>query len=38
MDFFRKHRKLIIGIITVSFILWMAGLSLLLFVFQMNGA
>ena len=30
MEFFREHKKLIIGIITVSFIVWTVGLSLLM--------
>ena len=30
MDFFREHKKLIIGIITVSFIVWTVGLGLLM--------
>lgn len=30
MEFFREHKKLIIGIIAVSFIVWTAGLSLLM--------
>ncbi len=29
MEFFRKHSKLIIGIIAVTFIAWTAGLMLL---------
>lgn len=27
MNFFREHKKLIVGIIAVSFILWMLGMS-----------
>lgn len=30
MDFFRDHKKLIVGLITVSFILWTAGMGLLM--------
>ena len=30
MEFFRDHKILIIGIIAVSFIVWTAGLSLLM--------
>jgi len=30
MEFFREHKKLIIGIITISFIAWTVGLSLLM--------
>lgn len=29
MEFFREHKKLIVGIIALSFILWTAGLMLL---------
>ena len=32
MEFFREHKKLIIGLIAVSFILWTAGLSLLMLI------
>ena len=28
MDFFRNHRKLIIGIIAISFVLWTAGMGI----------
>ena len=27
MEFFREHKKLIVGIITVSFLLWTAGMG-----------
>lgn len=27
MDFFRNHKKLIVGIITVSFIIWTVGMG-----------
>jgi len=27
MDFFRNHRKLIIGIIAISFLLWTVGMG-----------
>lgn len=27
MEFFREHKKIIVGIIAVSFILWMLGMS-----------
>ncbi len=30
MEFFRQHKKAIIGLITVSFILWTAGMGLLM--------
>ncbi len=33
MEFFREHKKAIIGIIAISFIVWTAGLSLLM-IFQ----
>ena len=32
MEFFREHKKLIIGIIAISFIVWTAGLSLLMLI------
>jgi hypothetical protein len=32
MEFFREHKKLIIGIITISFIVWTVGLSLLMLI------
>lgn len=30
MDFFREHKKLIVGLIAVSFILWTVGMGLLM--------
>ena len=30
MEFFRNHKKIIIGLIAVSFIIWTVGLSLLM--------
>lgn len=27
MDFFRNHKKLIVGIITISFIIWTVGMG-----------
>lgn len=36
MEFFREHKKLIIGIITISFIVWTVGLSLLMLVAPMG--
>ena len=30
MEFFREHKKLIIGIIAISFIVWTAGIGLLM--------
>jgi len=30
MEFFREHKKLIIGIIATAFIVWTAGLSLIM--------
>ena len=30
MEFFRAHKKLIVGLIAVSFILWTAGMGALL--------
>lgn len=33
MDFFRNHKKLIVGIITVSFLIWTIGMGIgLLFI------
>ena len=29
MDFFRTHKKIIVGIIAISFILWTIGVGLL---------
>ncbi len=28
MDFFRNHKKLIVGIITISFIIWTVGMGI----------
>ena len=36
MEFFREHKKLIIGIIAVSFIVWTAGLSLIMLMSPMG--
>ncbi len=36
MEFFREHKKLIIGIITISFIVWTVGLSLLMLIAPMG--
>ena len=30
MEFFREHKKIIVGLIAVSFILWTAGMGLLM--------
>ena len=30
MDFFRQHKKLIVGLIAVSFIIWTFGMGVLL--------
>ena len=30
MDFFRTHKKIIVGIIALSFILWTVGMGILL--------
>jgi hypothetical protein len=30
MEFFRKHKKIIVGIITVTVIAWMVGLTMVL--------
>ncbi len=32
MEFFREHKKLIVGIIAVSFILWTAGMGALMLI------
>ena len=29
MEFFREHKKIIIGFIAITFMVWMIGLSLL---------
>ena len=36
MEFFREHKKLIIGIIAVAFIAWTVGLSLLMLMVPMG--
>ena len=30
MDFFREHKKIIVGLITLSFIIWTVGMGLLI--------
>jgi hypothetical protein len=37
MDFFREHKKMIVGIITVSFILWTVGMGLLIIIPSFGG-
>ena len=37
MDFFRQHKKMIVGLITVSFILWTIGMGLLLILPSFGG-
>ena len=37
MDFFRQHKKMIVGIITISFILWTIGMGLLLILPGLGG-
>ena len=32
MEFFREHKKIIIGVIAISFIVWTVGLSLLMLI------
>ena len=32
MEFFREHKKVIIGVIAISFIVWTVGLSLLMLI------
>ena len=36
MEFFREHKKIIIGVIAVSFIVWTVGLSLLMLMAPMG--
>lgn len=36
MEFFREHKKFIVGFITISFILWTAGLGLMVFISGMG--
>ena len=36
MEFFREHKKIIIGIIAITFIVWTAGLSLLMLLAPMG--
>ena len=37
MDFFRQNKKLIVGLIAVSFILWTIGMGLLLILPGLGG-
>ncbi len=37
MDFFREHKKLIVGIIAVSFILWTIGMGVLIMLPNLGG-
>jgi len=37
MDFFRQNKKIIVGIIAVSFILWTVGMGLLLILPGLGG-
>ena len=37
MDFFRQNKKVIVGIIAVSFILWTVGMGLLLILPGLGG-
>lgn len=37
MDFFRQNKKAIVGLITVSFILWTIGMGLLLILPGLGG-
>ena len=32
MEFFREHKKIIIGVIAISFVVWTVGLSLLMLI------
>ena len=37
MDFFRQNKKLIVGLIAASFILWTVGMGLLLVIPNIGG-
>lgn len=37
MDFFRQNKKLIVGLIALSFVLWTLGMSLLLILPSFRG-
>ena len=37
MDFFRKNKKTIVGVIALSFILWTIGMGLLLVIPSLGG-
>ncbi len=37
MEFFREHKKLIVGLIAVSFILWTVGMGLLMILPNLGG-
>lgn len=37
MDFFRENKKIIVGFIAVSFILWTVGMGLLLILPNLGG-
>jgi hypothetical protein len=37
MEFFREHKKMIVGLITVSFILWTVGMGLLIILPSFGG-
>lgn len=37
MDFFREHKKLIVGLIAVSFILWTIGMGILIMLPNLGG-
>ena len=37
MEFFREHKKLIVGLIAVSFILWTIGMGILIVLPNLGG-
>ncbi len=37
MEFFREHKKLIVGLIAVSFILWTIGMGILIMLPNLGG-
>lgn len=37
MEFFRENKKIIVGIIAVSFILWTVGMGILLLIPSIHG-
>ena len=37
MDFFREHKKIIVGLIAVSFILWTVGMGIMVLIPAFGG-